>query len=94
MKASELKIVEGDDMLISAVYRLNDIRDYLIELEKRVDAIEPKTGHWIDDEFGCKCSYCGMYTHLNKFGAPMKFKYCSMCGAKMESEDKDEDKSI
>ena len=44
---------------------------------------EPKTGHWIDDEFGSKCSCCGIYTHLDKFDRPMKFKYCSMCGAKM-----------
>lgn len=49
---------------------------------------EPKTGHWIDDEFGSKCSCCDIHTHLDKFDRPMKFKYCSMCGAKMaESED-------
>ena len=44
---------------------------------------EPKTGHWIDDEFGSKCSCCGIYTHLDKFDRPMKFRCCSMCGAKM-----------
>ena len=41
-------------------------------------------GYWIDDEFGSKCSCCGIHTHLDKFDRPMKFKYCSMCGAKME----------
>jgi hypothetical protein len=55
--------------------------------------LQPKTGHWIDDEFGSKCSCCGIHTHLDKFGRPMKFKCCSMCGAKMiepqESEDKE-----
>ena len=60
--------------------------------DKRVDALnmaikaleqEPKTGHWIDDEFGSKCSCCGIHTHLDKFDRPMKFKYCSMCGARM-----------
>lgn len=53
---------------------------------------EEKTGKWIDDEFGSKCSRCGTYTHLDKFDRPMKFKYCSMCGAKMqevENEDSD-----
>lgn len=44
---------------------------------------QPKTGHWIDDEFGSKCSCCGIYTHLDKFERPMKFKCRSMCGAKM-----------
>jgi hypothetical protein len=48
-----------------------------------------KSGKWIDDEFGSKCSCCGIHTHLDKFDRPMKFKYCSMCGAKMESEDKE-----
>ena len=47
---------------------------------------QPKTGHWIDDEFGSKCSCCGIHTHLDKFDRPMKFKYCSMCGAKMEGK--------
>ena len=51
-----------------------------------------KTGKWIDDEFGSKCSCCGIHTHLDKFDRPMKFKHCSMCGAKMiepqESENK------
>ena len=45
-----------------------------------------RTGHWIDDEFGSKCSCCGIHTHLDKFDRPMKFKYCSMCGAKMEGK--------
>jgi len=64
-------------------------------LKKVIETIEqePKTGHWIDDEFGSKCSCCGIHTHLDKFDRPMKFKYCSMCGAKMielqESEDKE-----
>ena len=53
-----------------------------------VNPQEPKIGHWIDDEFGSKCSCCGIYTHLDKFDRPMKFKHCSMCGAKMESEGK------
>ena len=42
-----------------------------------------KTGKWIDDEFGSKCSCCGRYTHLDKFDRPMKFMYCTMCGARM-----------
>ena len=46
-----------------------------------------KTGHWIDDDFGSKCSCCGIHTHLDKFDRPMKFEHCSMCGAKMEVEE-------
>ena len=45
-----------------------------------------KIGKWIDDEFGSKCSCCGIHTHLDKFDKPMKFMYCSMCGAKMNKK--------
>ena len=53
---------------------------------KELPSVTPKekTGKWIDDEFGSKCSCCGRYTHLDKFDRPMKFMYCTMCGAKME----------
>jgi hypothetical protein len=52
---------------------------------------KPKTGYWIDDEFGSKCSCCGIYTHLDKFDRPMKFKYCSNCGAKMLPTDSEKE---
>ncbi len=56
-------------------------------LQMGIEALEnQKTAHWIDDEFGSKCSCCDIHTHLDKFDRPMKFKYCSMCGAKMEGE--------
>lgn len=56
------------------------------EKVQQLPSITPKekTGYWIDDEFGSKCSCCDIHTHLDKFDRPMKFKYCSMCGAKME----------
>lgn len=63
--------------------------DYkVIHFKEDVECLPPasteKTGYWIDDEFGSKCSCCGIYTHLDKFDRPMKFKHCSMCGARME----------
>ena len=45
-----------------------------------------KTGHWIDDEFGTRCSCCNIHTHLDKFGRPMILLHCSFCGAKMKGE--------
>lgn len=62
---------------------LDVVADLCVKQVPSVNPQEPKTGHWIDDEFGSKCSCCGIYTHLDKFDRPMKFKYCSMCGAKM-----------
>lgn len=70
-------------------------KDYLDMADRKAKKIKDaltvtqKSGKWIDDEFGSKCSCCGIHTHLDKFDRPMKFKYCSMCGAKMESEDKE-----
>ena len=51
--------------------------------EHFISNVQVKTGHWIDDEFGSKCSCCGIYTHLDKFDRPMKFKHCPNCGVKM-----------
>ena len=49
---------------------------------------ESKTGHWIEDRFGNKCSCCGI--HINKY---INFLHCPVCGAKMiepqESEDEE-----
>ena len=60
-----------------------------VQLLRELPSVTQKSGKWIDDEFGSKCSCCGIHTHLDKFDSPMKFKYCSMCGAKMESEEKE-----
>jgi len=70
---------------------VNDIRDCIsvegywgiLERLKKLPSVTRQTGEWIDDEFGSKCSCCGIHTHLDKFDRPMKFKYCSMCGADM-----------
>lgn len=97
--------ITKNDLGVDAVSRqavLDLIADYDLSMGQVVKGIhalpsvtpqEPKTGHWIDDEFGSKCSCCGIHTHLNKFDRPMKFKYCSMCGAKMvEPQEREEQK--
>ena len=61
--------------------------DEVIQTIKDVPSVEnQKTGHWIDDEFGTRCSCCNIHTHLDKFGRPMILLHCSFCGAKMEGE--------
>ena len=95
-KALFHKIVECEDAISrQAVKELiksgvsTDTYDDVEQVCKWIDAlpsVTQKSGKWIDDEFGSKCSCCGIHTHLDKFDRPMKFKYCSMCGAKMESE--------
>lgn len=43
-------------------------------------------GTWIKDEFGSKCSSCGLYAYQDKFGKPWESPYCPICGAKMDKE--------
>lgn len=64
-------------------------RNNLLDFIEQLPSVTPqqRTGRWIDDEFGSKCSCCGIYTHLDKFDRPMKFKCCSMCGARMEERE-------
>ena len=61
----------------------------LIEIEK------PKTGHWIYDYTSADghktyhCSECGCYLQPKHSEPLNSFKWCSLCGTKMESEDKE-----
>lgn len=43
-------------------------------------SVQPKTGRWIDDCGGVKCSCCGYYIDDNYYAK----NYCTNCGAKME----------
>ena len=47
---------------------------------------QPKTGHWIPTHGNVKCSVCGSVKDSREVGKSTH--YCSFCGAKMESEDK------
>jgi len=54
-------------------------KSYLAGMEHKQ---EPKTGHWIDDCGGVKCSCCG-YRIDDCFYAKT---YCTNCGCRMEGE--------
>lgn len=87
-------MTKNDVLAILEKYKLHMPPTVYYELQADIvnfEEQEPKTGHWIDDEFGSKCSCCGIHTHLDKFDRPMKFKYCSMCGAKMVEPQESED---
>jgi hypothetical protein len=47
-----------------------------------VNLQEPKTGHWIDDCGGVKCSCCGYCIDDDYYAKT----YCPNCGCRMESE--------
>ena len=62
--------------------------------EKRMDTcplikVESiRHGKWIRDEFGTRCSNCGLYAYRDKFDKPWESPYCPNCGAKMDGERK------
>lgn len=51
---------------------------------------ERKKGKWVRDEFGSKCSCCGLYAYRDKFEKPWESNFCPNCGADMREEGKDE----
>ena len=61
------------------------------EILKKFFEYKPKTGYWIpipyelDCETDAECSLC-----YEKFISAMSYKYCPNCGARMESEARDD----
>ena len=73
--ASNKELFEQLDLYGCDPYYRELWRAVLNELKRRLQ--EPKTGHWIDDEFGgCECSECGCLEGGYS-------DYCPNCGAKM-----------
>jgi hypothetical protein len=58
--------------------------DILVSVMKKGTPLEPqpKTGHWIDDCGGVKCSCCGYCIDDDYYAKT----YCPNCGCRMESE--------
>lgn len=51
------------------------IREYFMGAEK---------GKWVRDEFGSKCSCCGLYAYRDEWGDPWESNFCPNCGAELE----------
>lgn len=51
------------------------------------DVVERKKGKWGRDEFGSKCSCCGLYAYRDKFGEPWESDFCPNCGCGCERGD-------
>lgn len=88
----------GDAISRRAVLKLFATHDgkYLFEAIRDLPSVTPKqrTGHWIYTDYHTWCcSECGGNPHRgtgftpNKDGMKMQWKYCNLCGAKMESEE-------
>ena len=61
-------------------------------LQAEVKRLEPKRGDWIDDgtEYGIhwfKCSVCGESQDIPTVMLKPYYKYCPVCGAKMEVQE-------
>ena len=75
----------NDEMTYSAYSTLHDEISLLDDLLKEHEAVEPKTGHWIEskclDECFWVCSECNFPSEA--IAAPRLYKYCPNCGTKM-----------
>lgn len=64
------------------------MEQYQTAIEKGIEALEPKTGHWIFDNFNWRCSECNEtpktlgYVGTADFMTE-HFKFCNHCGARM-----------
>lgn len=57
------------------------------------DAVEIKHGEWGFDGLGWTCSECGEYALTNKAKIQVHSSYCPHCGAKMDRERSENEKS-
>lgn len=62
--------------------------EQILALLKEQEAVEAKTGHWIEskclDECFWVCSECNFQSEA--IAAPKLYKYCPNCGTKMEEQ--------
>lgn len=70
--------------------------DAVIQAMKWSVTPKQRTGHWIYTDYHTWCcSECGGNPHKgtgfvpNKDGMKMRWKYCNLCGARMESEEQE-----
>lgn len=75
-KSSEA--VCGVELCKAIIFRINEA--------PTVDAVPVRHGKWIRDEFGARCSDCGLYAYRDKFDKPWESPYCPICGARMDEE--------
>ena len=75
----------NDDYSASGNYELELLNELKRAFPKSYQ-IDSKSGKWVRDEFGRKCSCCGLYAYRNKFGEPWESDFCPNCGARMEEE--------
>lgn len=91
------RLIDADALLterkMSKYYHLpnGDIAIPIIDIEHAptIHPEPPKRGRWVQDEsfvWVWHCSECGKRTTETVMGKPM-YKFCPMCGAKMEGND-------
>ena len=89
-----MDLIDRDEirMIIFTTGRSNGKTAFAEAISKIINGAQPVDakpvipGKWIKDEFGAKCSACGLYAYRDKFDRPWKSPYCPNCGAKMDGE--------
>lgn len=95
-----MRLIDADELIkfIENRYEITWEDDYeggikdacadILEKISTMPTIEPerKTGKWIKDEFGSRCSNCGLYAYRDKFDRPWESDFCPICGAYTKGE--------
>lgn len=86
------------DDLISRQAAIEAIKTsrYLVDAMEKIIRLpsaqpEPKTGKWVDDPSGYKCSECGGYLEIDC--GDMNMNFCPNCGRKMEVDNESDNKT-
>ena len=80
-------------LVVSAILEDKKTIEQIIDEQPTIEP-ERKTGHWVYRPEWSKysdvwsCSECGEKTSQSVMGEP-RFKYCPMCGAKMEGDEQE-----
>ena len=92
-----MRLIDADALHINITCgRMNGKKEFadavkaMIDHAPTVDAVPVRHGKWIRDEFGARCSDCGLYAYRDKFDKPWESPYCPICGVKMDGERKEE----
>lgn len=84
-----MRLIDADALMEdirknSASYFADDFAHEWVDKQPTVDVELVKHEKWIRDEFGARCSGCGLYSYRDKFDKPWESPYCPICGAKMD----------
>lgn len=88
-RQAAINVADMTDYTGLAIEDVKEVTDKVVKELKKLPSTE-RRGRWIRDEFGSKCSSCGMYAYRDKYDEPWESPYCPICGANMRKGKEEE----